>query len=102
MKRIIISLLIAVTLIATSAPAFASDREISVTFDVLLVRPLSLATTVFGTAVFIVALPFALTSRSVGATADTLVATPFKYTFTRPIGDFSEQAEPDNAPCRNK
>ena len=41
-----------------------------------------------GTAVFIVALPFAIISGSVESVGRTLVEAPFRYTFARPIGDF--------------
>jgi hypothetical protein len=57
--------------------------------DLFLVRPLSLAGTVLGTAVFLVALPFTLPSGSVEKTADAFVAHPFEYTFNRPLGDFN-------------
>ena len=57
--------------------------------DVALVRPGCFVTTVLGSAVFIVALPIAVISRSVKQTADTLVVQPAKATFTRPLGDFS-------------
>jgi hypothetical protein len=43
-----------------------------------------------GSAFFVVALPFALLSRSVGKTADTLVGTPARATFTRQMGDFNQ------------
>ena len=72
-----------------SVPAFGNDEALDATVDILLVRPVSLAATVVGTAVFIVSLPFSIPSQSVGSTAQTLIAEPFNYTFTRPIGGFS-------------
>jgi len=42
---------------------------------------------VVGSAVFVVALPAALFSKSVKKTADALVVKPAKATFTRPLGD---------------
>jgi len=44
---------------------------------------------VLGSAVFVVALPVAAISGSVGRTADTLVVGPAQATFTRPLGDFT-------------
>jgi hypothetical protein len=44
---------------------------------------------VFGSVVFVAALPFAAASGSIKATAHTLVVDPAKATFTRPLGDFS-------------
>ena len=43
---------------------------------------------VIGTAVFIVSLPFALTSGSTGDAWTSLIADPFEFTFTRPLGKF--------------
>ena len=54
------------------------------------VRVLGLGLMVVGTAFFIVALPFALTSGSTGDTWDALVVEPFKFTFTRPLGKFED------------
>ncbi len=94
MKKIAIVLFLATVLIASSIPVYAgSDRDLDITADVLLVRPISLAATVVGTAVFIVSLPFTIPSGSVGAAADTLVAQPFKYTFARPVGNYNENWE---------
>jgi len=99
MKRTAAAMLIAVALALSSAPAFGYGDGMSMTMDVLIARPAALAATVVGTAVFIVALPFAVTSGSVGMTACELVATPFKYTFVRPVGDFSQSWESGN--CRS-
>ena len=54
------------------------------------IRILGLGLAVVGTAFFIVALPFALSSGSTGDTWDALVAEPFQFTFTRPLGKFEE------------
>lgn len=56
-------------------------------FDLLLVRPLGLVTTVLGTGIFILQLPFDLGSENSGSKAfDTLVAEPARYTFVRELG----------------
>ena len=54
------------------------------------VRFLSLGLTVVSTAIFIVALPFALASGSTRNAWDTLVVEPFEFTFTRPLGQFED------------
>ena len=54
------------------------------------IRILSLGLAMVGTAFFIVALPFALSSGSTGDAWDALVAEPFQFTFTRPLGKFDE------------
>ena len=67
----------------------AEDNSLQIVGDLALARPGCLAATIIGTAVFIVALPFAAASGSVRETADTLVVHPAQATFTRPLGDFS-------------
>jgi hypothetical protein len=54
------------------------------------IRILSLGLAMVGTAFFIVTLPFALSSGSTGDAWDALVAEPFQFTFTRPLGKFDE------------
>jgi len=89
MIKTAVALLIAVTLIFSSGPAFGHDQDMEVIMDVLIVRPAGVAAIVAGAVVFVVALPIAASSRSVGTTAQALVVSPCKYTFVRPIGDFS-------------
>lgn len=100
MKKLTVTILIAFCIIMTSMPAFGEDRALDATMDILLVRPVSLAATVVGTAVFIVSLPFSIPSKSVGATAQTLIVEPFNYTFTRPIGGFSGERMRGKVPSR--
>ena len=66
-----------------------SQDPLMVVGDVALARPGCFLATVLGAVIFVVALPIAATSGSVKQTADTLVVTPAKATFTRPLGDFS-------------
>lgn len=65
------------------------DDDIATIADVTVVRPGCFLATVFGSAIFVVALPIAAISGSVKSTADTLVVGPAQATFTRPIGDFT-------------
>ena len=67
----------------------SGDDDIATITDVTLVRPGCFLATVLGSAVFVVALPVAAISGSVGRTADTLVVGPAQATFTRPLGDFT-------------
>ena len=53
----------------------------------MVVRPLSLAGTVLGTAIFIVALPFNALTLNFKDPARRLILEPAKYTFVRPLGD---------------
>jgi hypothetical protein len=93
MRKIVVILFVAIALIAVSGPAFGGDAE-NIPVDVLIIRPVSLVGTVLGTALFIVALPFSIPSGSVKMTAKKLIVAPFKYTFTRPLGEFDESNEP--------
>jgi hypothetical protein len=79
-------------LLSTTTPAFASGTSdpTSVVVDVLVARPISLAATVVGTALFVVSLPIAAASGSVKTTSETLVAGPAKDLITRPVGDLSD------------
>ena len=58
------------------------------------IRIISLGLAMVGTAFFIVALPFALSSGSTGDAWDVLVAEPFQFTFTRSLGNFNEWKSP--------
>lgn len=54
--------------------------------DLLIARPIALAMTVVGSAIFVVSLPFSLLGGNVGDAADVLVIGPAKATFTRCLG----------------
>jgi len=54
--------------------------------DILILRPAGLATCVIGLAASIIALPFALPSKSTDRVYKVLIEEPFYYTFRRPIG----------------
>lgn len=68
----------------------APDAAGRMLMDAFLLRPLGLAATVLGTAVFFVTLPFSLPTHSADEAAKVLVVKPAKYTFARPLG----QVEP--------
>jgi hypothetical protein len=92
MKRMVIAVLVVVTLVLTSVPALADGGAAVATamvVDVIIGRPAGIVATILGSAVFVLALPFAALSGSVESVAQTLVVDPFKFTFTRPVGDFS-------------
>jgi len=95
MKKMVAALIV-VTLILSSVPALAGDGSgggasvaASMVADVLIARPAGFVGTILGSAVFVLALPFAALSGNVKPVAETLVVDPFKFTFTRPVGDFS-------------
>jgi ABC-type Fe3+ transport system permease subunit len=55
--------------------------------DLVVLRPLGLAGTVIGTAVFIVALPFNALTLNFKDPARRLILEPAEYTFVRELGD---------------
>lgn len=78
---------------ATAAVGQTQDDEISagaMTIDLLIVRPVGIVSVIFGTAVFIVSLPFSALGGNTGNAAKKLVAAPFNFTFTRKLGHFEE------------
>ena len=82
MKKIVMAALIVVTLITTSVPALVeggASVAAAMVADVIIARPAGFVGTILGTAAFIVALPFALTSGSVEPVVRTLVVEPFKF-----------------------
>lgn len=81
---------------ATTTPAFAApeDDPLVVTADALIMRPALFASTVAGSAIFLVALPFAAISKSIKPTAQALVVAPARATFTRGLGDFDYEKCP--------
>lgn len=63
-----------------------SPSALAMTGDALLVRPALLATTIVGSAVYLVSLPFSLLGGNAGEAGDTLVVGPAKATFVRCLG----------------
>ena len=92
MKTKIISLLCLALMGGLTTPSARAD-SMSTAADALVVRPVCFAATLVGSAIFVIALPFAAVSKSVKKTASTLVEAPARATFTRPIGDFSGMAD---------
>jgi hypothetical protein len=55
--------------------------------DLIVMRPLGIAATVVGAALFVVSTPFSLTGMNTGESFEKLVAEPVQYTFARSLGD---------------
>ena len=97
MKKQIRSVILAVFL--TTPPQFAvaqqdstisGDKSTDMVVDAVVMRPLGLAATLVGAVLTVVALPFTIPSGSVESSARELIVKPAAYTFTRPLGDFSD------------
>lgn len=67
-------------------PPKGEARASAVMADAAIGRPLGLATTLIGTGVFLVNLPFTVPSQSVDTAAWGLVGRPGGWTFNRPLG----------------
>jgi hypothetical protein len=64
------------------------------TLDAVVVRPVTFVSSIFSTATYVLALPFAALdpAMDVEKTTENIVRYPFGYTFKRPLGDFSGSA----------
>lgn len=60
--------------------------------DIVAARPIGLVATVTGTVFFVVSLPFSALGGNTREAWNSLVVSPAKYTFRRPLGDYDEQA----------
>jgi len=86
-----IALVSTLALINAGCPrCLAAPDPALITADALLVRPVSLVGTIFGSLVFVISLPVSVPSKSVHRTARALVVKPAHATFKRPLGDFDD------------
>jgi hypothetical protein len=81
----------------TPARALEGGSPEAIAADVLVARPACLAATVVGSAVFVLALPFAAMSKSVKKTGRTLFGFPARATFSRELGEFHDLQYPPKA-----
>lgn len=84
----------ALLLASSQAAAQVSDTvdetpsAMAMTFDLLIVRPLSFVGLVAGTGLFVVSLPLSLIQFETPVVpARKFIVEPAKYTFTRPLGE---------------
>ena len=93
-KTVTLICVLAIGLVGVS-PVRAMDdgSPEAIAADVLVARPACLVATVVGSAVFVLALPFAAMSKSTKKVGQTLVGGPAKATFTRELGDFTGLTE---------
>lgn len=87
MKKTVITLL-ALGLILTSSLAFAGEvDEMTILGDVFILRPLGLVATAVGGVCYLVSLPIAAITDSTDEVYETLLESPYEFTFKRPVGD---------------
>ncbi len=90
MKKTVVVLSVFLLLCSIVPPLYAADESAPgggvMLVDLFIVRPLGLLAIVAGTAASLVATPFAVASGSTGQVYEKLVADPFCFTITRPLG----------------
>lgn len=102
-QRRLVALLMIFTVGMASLPAVADEMlddqintrpsAMAMLGDAIIARPMLLALTIGGTAIFLVTLPFSALGGNVGEAGKTLVVGPAKSTFTRCIGCTQTQDE---------
>jgi len=85
-KTLLLALVLVVPSTGWSNTVEEVPSPLSMTGDALFVRPVMIAVTVLGSAIFIVSSPFAALGGNIDETWDQLVVEPFKTTFVRCLG----------------
>src|SRR5438445_13052551 len=90
MKKTLITALCVLAICSASVtPCYAdNDKALKVITDVAVLRPAGLLATAVGSVFFVVSLPFSASTHSIKETAHTLVISPAKATFQRPLGNY--------------
>jgi hypothetical protein len=91
MKSKVVALTLGLGILCSSFPGICrgesyEERTGTIVADVIVYRPTGVLLTVSGTALFLVIFPATLIAGGTKSTAHTLVTTPFRFTFCRPIG----------------
>jgi len=77
--------------VATGEAGEQHPSAASMAADAVLVRPLGVAATAIGAALFVVSLPFTAIAGNVGEAGHALVVAPARMTFDRPLGHFKQR-----------
>ena len=85
-KTLLLALVLVVPSTGWSNTVDEVPTPLAMTGDAIFVRPVMMAVTVLGAAVFIVSSPFAALGGNIGESFDQLVANPFETTFVRCLG----------------
>jgi hypothetical protein len=86
----LLALVLCVTMAVGPALAAAEEEDYSpeaMLVDAVFLRPMGLVATCFGSAVFILTLPFTIVSGNTSGVGEKLVGDPLRYTFQRPLGE---------------
>lgn len=78
-----------------------TPSALAMTGDAIFVRPALLATTIVGSAVYLVSLPFSLLGGNAGEAGEVLVMGPAKATFVRCLGCTRTGKKPETVQTSN-
>jgi hypothetical protein len=93
MVRIGCACAIGIASICSSSAAPSSPSTVVKVADAVIVRPISFASTVVGSALFTLSLPVTAPMKKTKPVADMLVVKPAQATFKRPLGDMDALAD---------
>ena len=79
---------ISITPLSAAEPTEPSPDEIAA--DLLIIRPVAFTSIIVGSGIFIVSLPFTIPTGNLSLAGRKLVVVPFKYTFSRPLGQLDK------------
>ncbi|MBW1893653.1 MAG: hypothetical protein JRF40_04780 [Deltaproteobacteria bacterium] len=88
-KIVAVSLITALIILSFNTNAFAQIYEPTAAakaVDILLARPLGIASQALGCVFFVVSLPFSLPGQNVSSVFKKTIVEPAKFTWTRPVG----------------
>jgi hypothetical protein len=98
----VLALSLAALGLLVAGPALADGEQrttaAGVLYDAVIERPLSLVETAFGVGITAVAYPLSLGSGRSDVVVQRCITAPAKYTFKRPLGDFSNRPSNDCSP----
>lgn len=98
-KKIVVVCMAAVLAILPMASGYAAEAGVKavgdedpsaglMAADLVLARPLGIASTALGCVIFVASLPFSLPGGNTGKVFKTAVVKPAAFTFKRPLGEF--------------
>jgi hypothetical protein len=86
LKAVMVASLFSFSVVSHANTLEESPSALAMATDALIVRPVLLVTTIVGSAVYLVSLPFSLLGGNSAEAGEVLVAGPAKATFTRCLG----------------
>ena len=95
-QSMVLLLVVALTVVPFGSAALAQlEFEVkeptfgAMTYDLFLMRPFGAVATILGAGVFVISLPLTAITGTVDLAGKKMVAEPFKFTITRPLGTWN-------------